>query len=160
MRCSFSAPNVEETPMDPGIISALALLEAEPDNADALAQLAALAQGGGNGHGRGAEQAAELPIRRALTESRRIHRERGDYELVARLIDLELGWETDKGRQADLYFEKGKILADELLREKEAIASFERVLELRPEDAGAEETLSTIRLVRDNWKRSEERRVG
>src|SRR5258706_105032 len=109
MLCPFviSRLSREENPMDPGIIHALAILEAEPDNADAL----------------------------------------------ARLIDLELGWETDKGRQADLYFEKGKVLADELLREKEAVAAFERVLQLRPDDEGATETLSTIALVRDNWKK-------
>ncbi len=143
--------------MDPGIIHALAVLESEPDNADALAQLAGLSQGGGNGHGQGKgdkrEAAADLPMRRALTEARRIHRERGDFELVARLIDLELGWETDKSRQADLYFEKGKVLADELLREKEAVAAFGRVLELRADDEGAKETLATLQLVRDNWKK-------
>src|SRR5690348_7750288 len=96
-----------KSPMDPGIINALAVLESEPDNADALAQLAAATAGGGNGHGKGSEAAADVPVRRALTEARRVHRERGDFELVARLIDLELGWETDKSRQADLYFEKG-----------------------------------------------------
>src|SRR5262249_4647545 len=154
MLCPFLVLSREENSMDPGIIHALAILEAEPDNADPLAQPTGLAQGGGNGHGRGGEaQAAELPVRRALTEARRVHRERGDFELVARLIDLELGWETDKSRQADLYFEKGKVLADELLREKEAVAAFQRVLELRPDDEGAQETLSTLALVRDNWKK-------
>ncbi|HZS39705.1 MAG TPA: tetratricopeptide repeat protein, partial [Polyangia bacterium] len=137
--------------MDAGIIHALATLEAEPDNADALAQLAALAEGGGNGHGRG--DAPDTGVRRALTEARRIHRERGDFELVARLIDLELGWETDKNRRADLYYEKGKVLADELLREQDAVRCFERVLELRPDDEGTQDTLGHIALVRDNWQK-------
>ena len=65
-----------------------------------------------------------------------MHRDRGDFELVVRLIDLELGIETDKNRRADLYYEKGKLLADELLREDEAVRAFERVLELRPDDEG------------------------
>jgi tetratricopeptide (TPR) repeat protein len=139
--------------MDAGIIHALATLESEPDNADALAQLAALGEGGGNGHGRGGEAAPDTAVRRALTEARRIHRDRGDFELVARLIDLELGWETDKARQADLYYEKGKILSDELLREQDAVRAFERVLELRPDDEGTQDTLGHIALVRDNWQK-------
>src|SRR5207253_11152231 len=130
-------------PMNPEIVRALATLEADPDNADALASLAQLTEGGGNGHGRGGggasgDTAADTAVRRALTEARRVHRDRGDFELVVRLIDLELGVESDKGRRADLYYEKGKLLADELLREDEAVRAFQRVLELRPEDEGTQ----------------------
>src|SRR5689334_10803618 len=141
--------------MNPEIVRALATLEADPENADALASLAQLTEGGGNGHGRGAkeESSADTAMRRALTEARRVHRERGDFELVVRLIDLELGVESDKGRRADLYYEKGKLLADELLREDEAVRAFERVLELRPEDEGTQDTLGHIALVRDNWQK-------
>jgi len=145
-------------PMNPEIVRALATLEADPDNADALASLAQLTEGGGNGHGRGGGTAAsdatgDTAVRRALTEARRVHRDRGDFELVVRLIDLELGVESDKGRRADLYYEKGKLLADELLREDEAVRAFERVLELRPEDEGTQNTLGHIALVRDNWQK-------
>src|SRR5215510_8912291 len=102
------------TPMNPEIVRALATLEADPENADALASLAQLTEGGGNGHGRGpAESGGDTAVRRALGEARRVHRDRGDFELVVRLIDLELGVESDKQRRADLYFEKGKLLADE-----------------------------------------------
>src|SRR4051812_23618012 len=143
--------------MNPEIVRALATLEADPENADALASLAQLTEGGGNGHGRAASTpdagGGDTAVRRALIESRRIHRERGDFDLVVRLIDLELGVETDKGRRADLYFEKGKLLADELLREEEAVRAFERVLELRPEDEGTQDTLGHIALVRDNWEK-------
>ncbi len=137
--------------MDAGIISALALLESEPENADALATLSSLIDGGGNG--RGKEAAADTGVRRALTEARRVHKERGDWELTARLIDLELGWETDKERRADLYLEKGKILSDELLREDEAVRCYERVLELRPDDEAAEDAVGHISLVKDNWQK-------
>ena len=144
------------SPMNPEIVRALAILEADPDNADALASLAQLTEGGGNGHGRGApreESGADTAVRRALGEARRVHRDRGDFELVVRLIDLELGIETDKSRRADLYYEKGKLLADELLREDEAVRAFERVLELRPDDEGTQDTLGHISLVRDNWQK-------
>ena len=144
--------------MNPEIVRALATLEADPDNADALASLAQLTEGGGNGHGRGAapdksESGADTAVRRALGEARRVHRDRGDFELVVRLIDLELGIETDKNRRADLYYEKGKLLADELLREDEAVRAFERVLELRPDDEGTQDTLGHISLVKDNWQK-------
>ncbi len=142
--------------MNPEIVRALATLEADPENADALASLAQLTEGGGNGHGRGAakeDSTADTAVRRALGEAKRVHRERGDFELVVRLIDLELGVETDKNRRADLYYEKGKLLADELLREEEAVRAFERVLELRPDDEGTQDTLGHIALVKDNWQK-------
>ncbi|MCA1663293.1 MAG: tetratricopeptide repeat protein [Myxococcales bacterium] len=143
--------------MNPEIVRALATLESDPENADALASLAQLTEGGGNGHGRGPapsqESGADTAVRRALGEARRVHRDRGDFELVVRLIDLELGIETDKGRRADLYYEKGKLLADELLREDEAVRAFERVLELRPDDEGTQDTLGHISLVKDNWEK-------
>ena len=37
--------------MDAGILAALATLESDPDNADALATLSSLIEGGGNGKG-------------------------------------------------------------------------------------------------------------
>ncbi len=132
--------------MKPEIANALHILESEPDNADALAQLAAAAEGGGNGK---SDPAAE----RALSEARRVHRERGDFELVVRLCDLELGWEKDPSRRADLLYEKGRLLTDELLRESEAEAAFQKVLAERPGDEGATEALAHIALVRDAWQK-------
>ncbi len=106
----------EGSPQDPRspIEAALAALSVDPDDADALARLAALAEGGGNGHGRAT---AEPAVVRAIAEGKRTARERGDFELCVRLIDLELGQEQDGERRADLYFEKGRILSDELLRD-------------------------------------------
>jgi len=137
--------------MDAGILAALHTLEAEPDNADALAALSQLIEGGGNGHGATQASSADTSVRRALKEAQKLHKERGEFELVARLIDLELGWETDQNRRADLYFEKAKILGDELLREDEALRAYERVIELRPDDEGAQDAVGHIALVRDNW---------
>jgi tetratricopeptide (TPR) repeat protein len=139
--------------MDAGILAALATLEAEPDDANALATLSSLIEGGGNGKGAQQAAAADTSVRRALKAAQVLHRERGEFELVVRLIDLELGWETDKDRKADLYFEKAKLLADELLREDEALRCYERVLELRPEDEGAQDAVGHIALVRDNWQK-------
>jgi tetratricopeptide (TPR) repeat protein len=137
--------------MDAGILAALQTLEAEPDNADALATLSSLIEGGGNGHGAQQASSADTSARRALKDAQKLHRERGEFELLARLIDLELGWETDKERRADLWLEKAKILGDELLQEEEALRAYQRVLELRAGDEGAEDAIGHIALVRDNW---------
>ncbi len=96
---------------------------------------------------------ASRPSSARSAEARRLHRERGDFELCVRLIDLEIGAETNDERRADLYFEKGRLLTDELLRDDEALRAFERVLELRPGDETAEDALGHIALVRDNWQK-------
>src|SRR5262249_20779687 len=106
-------------PMKPEIASALKLLDVEPHNPDALAALTAAADGGGNGK-------SDPAAARALAEARRLHRDRGDLELVAKLFELELGWEKDPGRRAALLFEQGRLLLDELFDERGAEAAFTR----------------------------------
>lgn len=123
----------------------LAILEVEPSNAQALAALERLAAQGDGFSDPGAS--------RALDDARRIHRERGDLELVARLIDVEIAAVPDRGRRADLLLEKGKLLADEFLNEDAAIECFQRVLELRPDDEDAQEVLAHMGLVRENWEK-------
>jgi tetratricopeptide (TPR) repeat protein len=146
------------------VIRALAVLDAEPDNREALAILdqasARAASDTGNGHAQAAGGSA-VPAHalRAVADARRVHRERGDFELVAKLLDCELAWLPADAkpevttRRADLLVERGKLFADELLDDVEAVRSLERVLQLRPGDATAEETLSHIALVRDNWQK-------
>src|SRR5205823_13277357 len=97
---------------------------------------------------------------RALSNARRVHRERNDWDLVGRLLDLELHWTTEPGRRADLLYEKGRVLSDELLRDAEAIACFEKVLELRTDDNAAQEVLSHVALVRENWEAIAQRYLG
>ncbi|MEO6951123.1 MAG: tetratricopeptide repeat protein [Polyangia bacterium] len=125
----------------PELDSALAALSSNPDDAEALALLTSLAQPG------------NAAVARALADAVRVHRERGDFELCVRLLDLGAATERDDGRRADLVFDKGRILADELLRDDEATKAFERVLELRPDDETAEDALGHIALVRDNWQK-------
>jgi pentatricopeptide repeat protein len=127
--------------------SYLAILESEPDNERALAALEALAPKVREGNGLSLEAAS-----RALGTARRVHRERSDWDLVARLLDLELAWTNEPSRRADLLYEKGRVLSDELLRDREAVACFEKVLELRPDDAATHEVLSNLSLVRENWE--------
>lgn len=130
--------------MKPEILSALNALEAEPTRTDVMAQLAAALAGGERG---------DPSVQRALAEARRVHRERGEYELVLRLLDLQLEGEKDAARTADLVYEKGRLLVDDLWQEEEAERCFSQVLELRPGDAPASDALAQLGLVRENWKK-------
>ncbi|MBI5479943.1 MAG: hypothetical protein HY906_13845, partial [Deltaproteobacteria bacterium] len=130
--------------MKPEIQKHLSILEVEPDNAQELEGLRALAQG---------EASVTPELSRALEDARRIHRERGNFDLIVALLDVELALTPDGSRRADLLYERGRILADELLREEDAVAAFNEVLRLRPDDAGASESLAHFALVRDNWEK-------
>jgi tetratricopeptide (TPR) repeat protein len=125
----------------------LAMLESEPDNERALSALEALAPKVKEDNGLSLEAAS-----RALSNARRVHRERNDWDLVARLLDLELTWTNDASRRADLLYEKGRVLSDELLRDGDAMKCFEKVLELRPGDQAAQEVIAHVSLVRENWE--------
>ena len=69
--------------MTTDVSAALATLQLHPDDSQALKALASLHPG--NGAGIDADV-----LSKALSDARRFHRERGDYELVVSLIDLEL----------------------------------------------------------------------
>lgn len=134
--------------MNPDVSSALAVLQADPANPEALATLASLHPGNGNGSG-----VDEDVLAAALADARRFHRERGDFALCAQLIDLELVWTPGNGRRADLLVEKAHILDSDLLRESEAVQALERAIEAVPDHPAAGQALSQIQLVRANWER-------
>ena len=134
-----------ETAMTTDVSAALATLELHPDDSQALKVLAGLHPG--NGAGIDAEA-----LSKALSDARRFHRERGDYELCTSLIDLELAWTTAAPRRADLLHEKGRLLSDELLRDEAAQAAVREALEVLPGHAAATESVAQMTLVRANWE--------
>src|SRR5262245_26620660 len=131
--------------MTTDVSNALATLQLDPDNTQALKALAALHPG----NGAGVDPAA---LAKALTDARRWHRERGDFELCVQLIDLELEWTTDPARRADLLHEKGRILADELLRADAGLACEREALEAMPGHSAAAEAVAQMSLVQSNWQ--------
>jgi tetratricopeptide (TPR) repeat protein len=84
---------------------------------------------------------------------RHLWRERGQYEALIQLLDIEIEITRDPDRQADLLLEKGEVLKGDLLEESAAIACFDRVLALRPSDATAQEALQQMQLISENWQR-------
>jgi tetratricopeptide (TPR) repeat protein len=131
--------------MTTDVSAALATLELHPDDSQALKVLAGLHPGNGAGIDAGA-------LSKALSDARRFHRERGDYELCISLIDLELAWTTGAPRRADLLHEKGRLLSDELLRDEAGLAAVREALEVSPGHAAATESVAQMALVRANWE--------
>ena len=117
--------------MTTDVSAALATLQLHPDDSQALKALAAVHPG--NGAGIDADV-----LSKALSDARRFHRERGDYELVVSLIDLELAWTTEAARRADLLHEKGRVLFDELLRDEAGQAAVREALDASPGHAAVD----------------------
>jgi tetratricopeptide (TPR) repeat protein len=130
--------------MTTDVSSALATLQLDPDNAQALKALASVHPG----NGAGVDPAA---LTRALADARRFHRERGDFELCAELIDLELAATTDVARRADLLHEKGRLLSDELLRAEAGLACLASALEAMPGHGPSTESRQQMTLIQTNW---------
>src|SRR6188768_550276 len=131
--------------MTTDVSAALATLQLPPEDSQALKALAALHPG--NGAGIDADV-----LSKALSDARRFHRERGDYELVVSLIDLELAWTTEAARRADLLHEKGRVLSDELLRDEAGQACVREALEALPGHPASTESVAQMSLVRANWE--------
>jgi tetratricopeptide (TPR) repeat protein len=131
--------------MTTDVSAALATLQLHPEDSGALKALAALHPG--NGAGIDADALSKV-----LSDARRFHRERGDYELVTSFIDLELAWTTEAARRADLLHEKGRLLSDELLRAEAGQNCVREALDAAPGHAAATESLAQMTLVRANWE--------
>lgn len=78
----------------------------------------------------------------------------GEADTALSLLDLEerLHEEGSDGH-ADLLYRKGRLLEEELLDEASAIKCYQEILSMRPGDSGAEERMSHINLVRENWEK-------
>src|SRR5262249_27339672 len=96
------------------ILQALATLEAEPTQADALGRVAAQAKAAAQGSAE-----AQSTAKTALADSLKRLRERGDAELWIALCDaaLDSGLYAAPAERADLLVDKGRVYADDLLRD-------------------------------------------
>src|SRR6185312_7191869 len=127
------------------VSSALAALQLRPDDVQALQVLKGMHPG--NGAGLDAEA-----LSKALSDARRWHRERADFELCLDLVDLALGFTTSQQRRADLLHEKGRLLFDELLRDEAGQAAIRQALAEVPDHRASTESLAQMTLVRANWE--------
>ncbi len=118
-------------------------LEAEPVNTELLNKLQLLVE----------KVDPDEEIAKLLDNSAERMAASGEAEATLALLTLlERFIQTDDER-ADLLYRKGRLLEEDLLDEEQAIGCYERLLELRPDDSGAEERMSHISLVRENWEK-------
>ncbi|HSZ81180.1 MAG TPA: hypothetical protein VLA14_02805, partial [Polyangia bacterium] len=129
--------------MNIDVSTALATLQLDPDNPQALQALADLQPGA---------DVDAAALQQALGDARRWHRERGDFELGLRLLDVELNWTKDAARRADLLHEKGRLLSDDLLRGEAGLAAVQQALEAHPGHGPSKESSAQMSLLRGNWR--------
>ncbi|HEY4242433.1 MAG TPA: tetratricopeptide repeat protein [Kofleriaceae bacterium] len=115
----------------------LAVLEHDPDDAQALASLSSGVAGGAS----------------RLDAAKKTFAQRGRPDTVVALIDAELGASPDLDRRVDLLLEKGMILDGELLDPAAARATFAQVLALRPNDEMAKDAIGELDVAQKNWEK-------
>src|ERR1044071_1389749 len=119
----------------------LAVLEHDPDDAQALRALS--------------EVARQTPPDVRATKfaaSRKVLATRGRPDGVVSLLDLELGATAEVDRKVDLLLEKGMVLDGELLDVNNARAAFEAVLAIKRDDTMAKEGIEELHLAAQNWQ--------
>ncbi|MDB4959159.1 MAG: repeat-containing protein, partial [Myxococcales bacterium] len=120
--------------------SLLAVIEHDPEDAQALEALAAAARA----------SAPDVRTTR-FAAARKVLSGRNRPDGVVHLIDVELDATTDLDRKIDLLLEKGMALDGELLDVKAAREVFAQVLKLRPQDEMATDALEELDVAEKNW---------
>ncbi len=134
------------------IRNALGLLQDDPDRAEAWAKLREAL--GVNDDGSrialpGDVNAADTAS--LLEQARASHASRKEHDAVAGLLALEVMLARGSDREADLVAELARVRDEETLDDAGARAAYERLLELRPGDAKAEEFLETSEAKQKKW---------
>ena len=128
--------------------SLLAVLEHDPDDAQALEALS------------GAARHTAPDVRAArFAAARKVLTGRGRPDAVVALIDTELANTGELEKKIDLLLEKGMILDGELLDVTAARTAFEQVIALRSDDTMAKEAIEELDVAANNWKKFAEKYV-
>jgi tetratricopeptide (TPR) repeat protein len=122
--------------------SLLAVLEHDPDDAQALEALGAAAR-----------QAPPDVRASRFTATRKLLAGRGRPDIVVRLLEAEVSATGDVDRKVDLLLEKGMVLDGDLLDVVAARAAYEEVLALRKDDTMAMEAIGELDLAAGNWQK-------
>jgi tetratricopeptide (TPR) repeat protein len=135
------------------IRKALGTLQDDPDHAKAWSELAEAVGF------KGVDQplaAADVGMSRdelasLLEAARHAHQIRGEYDAVARILEMEVSLAHGTDREATLETERARVLNDEVLDDGGAVAAYMRLLELRPNDTTAEEAIEQSEARRGRW---------
>ncbi|MEO8699995.1 MAG: hypothetical protein ABI867_08120, partial [Kofleriaceae bacterium] len=128
--------------------SLLAVLEHDPDDAQALEALA------------GAARHTSPDVRAStFTAARKALANRGRPDAVVKLLEAELAVTGDVERKVDILLERGMILDGDLLDVVAARAAFEEVQALQPDDSMAKEAIAELDVAAQNWQKFAEKYV-
>ena len=125
------------------IRAALGLLQEDPENADGW-QLLKDSVGGTEG------DLTEEALLQLLDAARQQHRERGEWDAVAHLLELAIGVETDEAKRRELIGDLARMQGDQLLDEAAARVSWELLLDL--DDPYAADALEESLEKESKWK--------
>ena len=122
------------------IRNALGQLQDDPDNEKAWTALE-----------EALPEAAAEEVTNLLAAARQAHAARREHDAVARLLSLQAKG-TAAEVEAELMVELARVCDEELFDDAAAIKAYKRVLELRPNDAGAEEAIERAEAKRAKWE--------
>jgi golgin subfamily B member 1 len=136
------------------IRKALGTLQDDPDHAKAWIELGEAVGFKGVEHPLAAVSDAGMPggeLAKLLEAARREHEVRGEYDAVARILEMEVSLSHGTERRAALEAELARVFNDEVLDDAGAVAAYMRLLEMRPGDATAEAAIEQSEARRARW---------
>jgi golgin subfamily B member 1 len=136
------------------IRKALGTLQDDPDHAEAWGDLAeALGFKGVEGPLAPDEDLGmdRAELAKLLEAARRAHGARGEDDAVARLLEMEIAAANGTERQTSLEAELARVLDQDVLDDAHAVASYRRLLALRPGDPVAEEAIEKSEAKGARW---------
>ena len=137
------------------IRKALGTLQDDPEQAQAWTELADAVgftastnplQPGASNDALPAVELAQL-----LEAARRAHQGRREYDAVERILEMEVALAHGTANEAPLQAELARVLDEELLDDARATPAFQRLLELRPGDTAAEESMERAERKAQKW---------
>ena len=136
------------------IRNALGLLQDDPDRAEAWSKLRETLGVSEDGTELALPKdlaGKEAEIVSLLEKARAAHAARREFEAVAGLLAVEVLLAKGSAREADLVAQLAAVRDEEVLDDAGARSAYERLLELRPGDAKAEEFIETSDAKRAKW---------
>ncbi|MBI4700879.1 MAG: hypothetical protein HY744_06900, partial [Deltaproteobacteria bacterium] len=125
------------------VTGALAVLERDPDDAQAWDQLEDAVTEPGD---------EEADIGSLLREARKAHEQKRDWWAVARLLEFEIAAADDPAHTLEAHLELGRVYLDELVEARLAAETYERALEIDPENEAAQAAIAAERTAREGWQ--------
>jgi hypothetical protein len=117
------------------IRKALGTLQDDPDHAQAWSELAEAVGFKGVTGPLAAAADVGMPddeLARLLEAARRAHQTSGEFDAVARILEMEVSLSHGTARRASLEGELARVLNEEVLDDVGAVAAYRRLLEMRP----------------------------